>query len=178
MDRIDRLTALFKRRWACPVLAELASSGGAKFITLVNRLGSNPGAMRQTLNDLIDLGWIRRNPGYGHPLRPEYILTPRGERLAHPCAALAQAFRDFEVEDVALRKWSMPVLHVIGEGPTRFSEVARALDGVTDRALSLTLRDLSGVAIVERNLVAGPPVRSTYAASNAGSTLLPILELV
>ena len=82
LERIDRLTALFRRRWACPVIAELHRSDGAKFVTLVNRLGSNPAAMRTTLDDLLELGWIRRNPGYGHPMRPEYLLTAHGERIA------------------------------------------------------------------------------------------------
>ncbi len=28
------------------------------------------------------LGLVIRNPGYGHPLRPEYILTPEGHAAA------------------------------------------------------------------------------------------------
>jgi DNA-binding HxlR family transcriptional regulator len=178
MDRIDRLTALFRRRWACPVIAELHRTDGAKFVTLVNRLGSNAGAMRQTLDELLDLGWIRRNPGYGHPMRPEYILTPSGERIAPACAGLDAALTTLDVKDVALRKWSMPILYVVGEGPTRFSEVTRSLEGVTDRAVSMTLKDLSEVAIVERTLVAGPPLGAVYGATDAGIRLLPILDRV
>ena len=178
MDRIDRLTSLFRRRWACPVIAELHRAEGAKFVTLVHRLGSNPGAMRQTLDELIDLGWIRRNPGYGHPLRPEYLLTRSGERIGPACADLSTAIHSLSAEDVALRKWSMPVLHVVGEGPTRFSEVTRVLDGATDRAISLALKDLGTSAIVDRSLVTGPPIGSVYAAGAAGATLLPILDRI
>jgi DNA-binding HxlR family transcriptional regulator len=176
MERIDRLTLLFRRRWACPAIAELHRSEGAKFVTLVNRLGSSPGAMRQTLDELLELKWIRRNPGYGHPLRPEYLLTRSGERIGPACEALARAIHALKVEDVALRKWSMPVLHAVGEGPTRFSEVRRALEDVTDRAVSLALKDLAGSAIVERRLVEGPPVGSVYGATGAGAVLLPILD--
>jgi DNA-binding HxlR family transcriptional regulator len=176
MDRIDRLTSLFRRRWACPVIAELHRAEGAKFVTLVHNLGSNPGAMRQTLEELLELGWIRRNPGYGHPLRPEYLLTRPGERIAPACADLDVAIRSLAVEDVALRKWSMPALHVIGEGPTRFTDVARGLDGATDRAISPTLKELGGASIVERRLLAGPPVGSLYVPASAGTKLLPILD--
>jgi DNA-binding HxlR family transcriptional regulator len=178
MDRIDRLTALFRRRWACPVIAELHRSDGAKFVTLVGRLGSNPAAMRTTLDELLDLGWIRRNPGYGHPMRPEYLLTSHGERIAPACAKLDEALDSPEVKDVALRKWSMPVLYVVGDGPTRFSEVTRSLEGATDRAVSLSLKSLADAAIVERSLVTGPPLGTAYAATRAGGILLPILDRI
>jgi DNA-binding HxlR family transcriptional regulator len=176
MERIDRLTSLFRRRWACPVIAELHRSEGAKFVSLVHKLSSSPGAMRQALEELIELGWIRRNPGYGHPLRPEYILTRAGERIAPACSDLDAAIDLLSLEDVALRKWSMPALHAIGEGPTRFTRIVRALPGATDRAISLTLKDLGSSAIVERKLVTGPPIGSVYAAAPTGMRLLPILD--
>jgi DNA-binding HxlR family transcriptional regulator len=176
MDRIDRLTSLFRRRWACPVIAELHRSEGAKLVWLVHKLSSSPGAMRQALDELIELGWIRRNPGYGHPMRPEYILTRSGERIAPACADLDDAIGSLSLNDVALRKWSMPSLHAIGEGPTRFTEIVRSLPGATDRAISLTLKDLGTSELVERRLVAGPPVGSIYVAAPSGLTLLPILE--
>jgi DNA-binding HxlR family transcriptional regulator len=144
----------------------------------VHVLGSNPAAMRETLDELLELGWIRRNPGYGHPLRPEYILAPRGERLGPVCARLDAAFASLNVQDVALRKWSMPVLHVIGEGPTRFTQVSRVLHDLSDRALSLTLKDLTSAAIVARTLTDGPPPGSMYGSTNAGGILLPILDQV
>jgi DNA-binding HxlR family transcriptional regulator len=176
MDRIDRLTSLFRRRWGCPIIAELHRTEGAKFVALVHKLQSNPGAMRQALDELIELGWVRRNPGYGHPLRPEYLLTRSGEKIAPACADLDAAIHTLSVEDVALRKWSMPALHAIGEGPTRFTEVVRSLPGATDRAVSLTLKELGHVAIVERRLVTGPPLGSVYAAGAAGVRLLPIID--
>lgn len=178
MDRIDRLMALFRRRWACPVLAELHRAEGAKFVTLVHRLGSNPGAMRQTLDELLALGWIERNPGYGHPLRPEYLLTPRGERLGPICALLDQAATILDVRDVAFRKWSMPVLYVVGEGPTRFKEIPLALGAVTDRAVSLALKDLAEAEMISRTVIGGSPPGSVYGATPAGGRLLPILDRV
>ncbi len=168
--------ALFRRRWACPVLAALHRAQGAKFVTLVNRLESNQGAIRQTLDTLIELEWVRRNPGYGHPLRPEYILTARGERLAPACDRLDGALAALGVRSVALRKWSMPVLYVVGEGPTRFSQIPRVLRDATDRAVSLTLKELSGAAMVARTLVEGPPPGSVYGATRRGVELLPILD--
>jgi DNA-binding HxlR family transcriptional regulator len=178
MDRIDRLTTLFRRRWACPVLAELHRSEGAKLVTLVHRLDSNPAALRETLDELLEVGWIRRNPGYGHPMRPEYLLTRAGERLAPACARVDAAVAGLGLQDVALRKWSMPILYVIGEGPTRFTQIPRALAGVTDRAVSITLKDLSGAALIARTLIDGPPPASAYGATGKGGILLPLLDQV
>lgn len=178
MDRIDRLMALFHRRWACPVMAELHRSEGAKFISLVQTLGANAGAMRQTLDELIDLGWIRRNPGYGHPLRPEYLLTRQGERLAPSCAELDRSMRALDIQETALRKWSMPTLYVIGDRPTRFSEVTDALNRATDRAVSIALKDLTGADLIERRLVDGSPPGSVYRTAPFGQPLLPILDSV
>lgn len=178
MDRIDRLAALFHRRWACPVLAQLHREQGAKFITLVNALGASAGAMRQTIDELIDLGWVRGNPGYGHPLRPEYLLTRRGERIAPACDRLDRATRSLAVQDIALRRWSMPALYVIGEGPTRFTQVTDALPGATDRAVSLSLKDLGSAELVERHVLDGPPPGSAYCAAPPGARLLPILDAI
>lgn len=178
MDRIDRLAALFRRRWACPVIAELHRAEGAKFVTLTSRLGASAGAMRETLDELVERGWVRRNPGYGHPLRPEYLLTAAGERVGPACADLDGALAAPGVKDVALRRWSMPVLYVVGEGPTRFSDVTHVLEGATDRAVSLALKDLSSVAIVRRELVPGPPIGTSYGATAVGARLLPILDRV
>lgn len=178
MDRIERLNALFRRRWACPVLAALHRSSGAKLVTLVHTLDSSPGAMRQTLDELIDLGWVARNSGHGHPLRPEYLLTTKGERLAPACDRLDTVIRRLDAADVALRRWSMPVLYAVGDGPARFTEVARTLRTVTDRALSLALKDLSAAALVQRSVIPGPPPGSVYASSDAGAVLLPVLDTI
>src|SRR5947207_13068422 len=67
---------LFHHRWAVPVLAELRRERGSRFVTLANRIGVTRDSLRRTLSALIDDGLVERNPGYGHPLRPEYVLTP------------------------------------------------------------------------------------------------------
>ncbi|MCC6908994.1 MAG: winged helix-turn-helix transcriptional regulator [Phycisphaerales bacterium] len=178
MDRLDRLMALFRRRWACPIMAELDRAQGAKFVSLVHALGANAGSVRQALDELIDLGWIRRNPGYGHPLRPEYILTRRGERLAPACGRLEWAMQRTDATEIALRKWSMPALFVIGPGPARFTQVAQALDTATDRAVSIALKDLSRADLIARELLDGPPPGSIYLPTRRGEQYLPILDQI
>ncbi len=184
MDRLERITALFHRRWSVPLLAELhraggaGEAGGAKFVTLVYRTGASEGAVRQTLAELVARGWVARNSGYGHPLRPEYILTRQGAAIAPACAGLDQTIRALGIVETALRRWSMPVLHVLGDGPRRFGAIARSLEGITDRSLALTLRDLDAVDLVARRIIDAHPPASAYETTRQARPLLPALAQV
>ena len=135
-----RLIELVHHRWSIPILSELHGGGGsrgtgAKFVTLTRRLGVGPESLRRTLSALIDQGWIHRNPGYGHPLRPEYMLATSGLELASACSKLIRTLDEIGVAAEALRKWSLPVTLAMGGRPIRFSEIRRELPGVTARAL-------------------------------------------
>ena len=176
-DRSDiaMLLALVHRRWAIPVLAELRRSRGAKFVTLAARLGVGRSTLARTLEALIAAGLVARNPGYGHPLRPEYILTRAGASLAPACADLLAALDSLVLRDLALRKWTMPVLLAIRSGAERFSELKRTLPGVTDRALALALRQMEAAGLIAREVHAGYPPAPIYALSLPASIVLPAL---
>ncbi len=161
MDPLDRFITLFHRRWAVPVLVELEAARGAKFITLANRLGVGRATLEATLGDLVAMGWVVCNPGTGHPMRPEYLLTAEGARLA-PCSGrLLATVRRLEIEPLAFRKWTMPVTYVLGHEPHRFSELRHELPDITPRALTLSLKDMQQTALVRRDVYdAFPPVTS------------------
>lgn len=61
------------------------------------------------------------------------------------------------------------------EGSASFSEVRRALGGVSDSVLSERLSELAAVGLVTRTVDAGPPVSVAYALTEAGRGLLPAL---
>jgi len=86
-----------------------AVAGGAKFITLAHALGVSRASLSATLNHLIALGLVRRNPGHGHPMRPEYLLTDAGAALARHCAALDRPVARNGGPDLAYRKWTLPL---------------------------------------------------------------------
>jgi DNA-binding HxlR family transcriptional regulator len=166
---ISDLIALFHHRWAAPVLAELERQKGSRFATLVGILGLGRESLRRTLDALIALGLVERNPGYGHPLRPEYVLTAAGAEAAARCRRLLDALGDDR--DLALRKWSLPVLVAL-ERAGRFSELRDALPGVTPRALALTLKDLQAAGLVERVVEdAAYPPTVRYTATRAARPL-------
>lgn len=170
------LVDLFHHRWTVPSIAELHCTGGAKLVTLVNLLGVNRGALRQALDAAIRHDWIMRNPGYGHPLRPEYLLTESGAKIGLTCRELMEELRKRGLEDVMLRKWSAPVLQAVAIGCQRFVELRTALPGVTDRALAMTLKQLLAHKLLDRQLRDEFPPAAEWKLASACSPLVKILE--
>lgn len=176
MGRFEKLAVLFHHRWAVPVLAELHRGPGAKYVTLVNRLGVSRDTLSATLDALIRQGWAARNPGYGHPMRPEYVLTAAGARLAPACARLTAILRRLGLLEVALRKWSLPVVLALRRCGGRFNEVKALLPGITARALTLSLKALQDAGLVERVVEEEYPPRPRYGLTPRGRRLVPVLD--
>jgi DNA-binding HxlR family transcriptional regulator len=176
VDSSEFLAALGHHRWSLPILAELERQGGSKFITLVRRLGANQASIRQALDSLIEMGLVVKNPGYGHPMRPEYILTDRGVAPAKTAGRLLGSIVDEEERRVIGNKWALPALHAIGEGATRFSQIRARLRNITQRALAQCLKDLQNANLVERKVSSAYPPAVTYALSTEAELLVPLVE--
>ena len=159
---MSTLVALFHNRWSVPILAELHRQRGSRFVTLARTLGMSRESLRRTLAALIENGLVGRNPGYGHPLRPEYVLTRRGERIAARSRPLVDLLRGRGLEDVGLKKWSMPVVYALSDKPLRFSELRDRLEGVSPRALTLALKDLEAARLVDRRVTDDYPPATSY----------------
>ncbi len=167
-----RLAALFHCRWAVPVLAELhGNPAHGRVAALMNRLGTGRESLRRALTALEELGLVGRNRGYGHPLRPEFVLSPAGSRLGPWAGEFLSGARRRGLLDLLLRKWSVPVLVALGEGGDRFSHLEAALPGITARALALSLKDLEKAGLVERRVTDGHPVAVRYRLSRRGRGL-------
>jgi DNA-binding HxlR family transcriptional regulator len=70
-------------------------------------------------------------------------------------------------------KWSMMILTVLDDGPLRFNAIKRRLEGVTQRALTQSLRRLERNGLVERRVLPGSPVAVEYEITPLGRTLQP-----
>ncbi len=147
------------------MLAEIERTKGSRFATLAGKLGVSGESLRRTLGWLVEAGLVTRNPGYGHPLRPEYVFTSRGARLGPRAKALLEALQGHQ--DVGLKKWSLPVLAELDE-PRRFSELHAALPEATPRALTLALKDLAAAGLVTRTVLDDYPPSVVYEATAAG----------
>ena len=68
-------------------------------------------------------------------------------------------------------KWAIYVVDRLGDGPRRFSELLRGIDGITARMLTVTLRGMERDGIVTRTVHAAVPSRVDYALTPLGETL-------
>jgi len=69
-------------------------------------------------------------------------------------------------------KWSVYVVGLLGDGPKRFSEIKRTIDGISQRMLTLTLRGLERDGLVTRTVFPTVPPRVDYELTELGRTLL------
>lgn len=69
-------------------------------------------------------------------------------------------------------KWSVLVVVILGEGPQRFNALKRALDGISQRMLTATLRGLERDGLVKRTVRPTNPPQVDYALTPLGRTLL------
>lgn len=73
-------------------------------------------------------------------------------------------------------RWKGAVLEQLFQGPKRFSELKRAITGMTQRMLSQQLRELQRAGIVERTVYPDTPPRVVYTATALGESLRPLLD--
>ena len=91
-------------------------------------------------------------------------VTTDGERR-HECRRVTPVLN--RVGD----KWSMQVVMELASGSKRFSELKRALDGVSQRMLTLTLRGLERDGLVNRTVTPTIPPRVDYELTELGISL-------
>jgi DNA-binding HxlR family transcriptional regulator len=75
-------------------------------------------------------------------------------------------------------KWKPVILWHLSGGTKRFSELKRAIPGITQRMLSQQLRELEGDGVVLRKVYAQVPPKTEYSLTEFGRTLVPILRLM
>lgn len=88
--------------------------------------------------------------------------------------------RTREVLDIVGDKWSLLVVRNLVPGPRRFTELKRAIDGISQRMLTVTLRDLERDGILTRTVRNVMPPHVSYGLTPMGRTLreaaAPLLE--
>jgi len=68
-------------------------------------------------------------------------------------------------------KWSVLILGSLCEKPLRFNEIRRRLDGITQKALTQSLRRLERSGILARRVIASSQVAVEYRITPLGGTL-------
>lgn len=138
---------------------------------LLNRLGVPRDSLGRTLETALANGWLARNAGYGHPLRPEYVLTDEGRRIARSACAIRNAQERLGLTPASLTRWGMPLIRVLRAGEQRFGQISSALTPATPRALSQGLQALEANELLDRAVVEGRPPFSRYQLTSSGILL-------
>ena len=68
-------------------------------------------------------------------------------------------------------KWSVLIVVMLEIGPRRFNDLKRAIPGISQRMLTLTLRGLERDGLVERTVVPNVPPHVTYGLTPLGRSL-------
>ena len=127
------------------------------------------------LKHLIELGYLRKNPGHGHPLRPQYRLTAKGKRVGAWAFSMDELLKPADWK-VARRSWTLPILRE-SIPSRRFAELRSGLHPVTDRALSESLKVMGDRHWIARRVDAeASPPSVSYVPDGIGRVLVPCIE--
>lgn len=73
-------------------------------------------------------------------------------------------------------KYKVLVLDQLSDGPKRFAELQRELNGITPKVLTRQVRDLEADGLISRTMYPEMPPRVEYALTELGTSLRPILD--
>jgi DNA-binding HxlR family transcriptional regulator len=98
-------------------------------------------------------------------------------RQAGVCAQMPAEHADFirQVLDRIGDKWTMLVVATLREGPLRYTDLQRGIPAISQRMLTLTLRQLQQDGLVTRTAYAEVPPRVEYALTPLSRSLLEIV---
>ena len=85
---------------------------------------------------------------------------------ADDCQAIAETL------DRIGDKWTVLVVGALERGPLRYNEIRRAVDGISQRMLTLTLRGLERDGVVHRTMYPTIPPRVDYELTELGRKLM------
>ncbi len=165
---INLLVKLSSRAWSLNILALLHDGVPGRQAPLLAATSAGRTAFALSLEHLVSLGLVERNPGHGHPLRPEFRLTASGIIAAEMASRIVKAVPDDTDFTLLRRSWSVPVLALTAK-PMRFSELKTGLSKITDRALTTSLVQLEEKSWLRRDInISSRIPYPTYMAQNAG----------
>jgi len=80
-----------------------------------------------------------------------------------------------QVLDLIADKWIALIFALLEKRPTRFNELERAIEGISHKMLTQTLRNLEQRGIVRRKITPTTPPAVEYSLSPLGTTLIPLM---
>ena len=103
---------------------------------------------------------------------PSFEDLVNGEIFACPSDSTpGQSFR--ETLDRIGDKWSVLIIGMLQHGPKRFSALRNSIEGISQRMLTRTLRQLERDGLVTRTVFPTIPPRVDYELTSLGEALIP-----
>src|SRR5690242_21481579 len=94
------------------------------------------------------------------------LPVPQPQRNHEDCRGVAS------ILSMVGDKWSVFVIIMLHDGPRRFNELKRLINGISQRMLTLTLRGLERDGLVTRTVFPTIPPRVDYELTRLGRSLL------
>jgi DNA-binding HxlR family transcriptional regulator len=76
------------------------------------------------------------------------------------------------------RRWNGAILYVLMRGPRRYHELLAAVPHLSDRVLTVRLRELEASGLISRAVEPGPPIRVSYQLTPAGQDLNAVIDAI
>lgn len=73
-------------------------------------------------------------------------------------------------------KWKIFIIQQLMDRPFRFSELRRAIPGISEKVLTDNLRAMEKDGLITRTVFPEVPPRTEYVLSELGNTMRPIIE--
>lgn len=80
-----------------------------------------------------------------------------------------------QVLDLIANRWSVLVIGCLADGALRFTDIKRKVEGISQKMLTQTLRQLERNGIVSRTVYAEVPPRVDYELTALGQTLYQLV---
>lgn len=87
-----------------------------------------------------------------------------------------RALRSRDAVELLSNKWRIPTLHLLQFGPLRANQLQRAIDGISAKVLTQTLRGLERDGLVEREMFKVLPPHVEYDLTEMGKDVIPLLR--
>ncbi len=81
-----------------------------------------------------------------------------------------------QVLDRIADKWTVLIIRRLSDGTMRFAQLRRAVDGISQKVLTNTLRGLERDGLVTRQIYASVPPRVEYSLTDLGRSLSVLVE--
>ena len=111
-----------------------------------------------------------RNTDEPTGIRPVLDPSP-GQGVTNSCDT-PEAIEVRQILNRVGDKWSILVIAMLDQGTRRFTELRREIEGISQRMLALTLRQLERDGLVQRTVYPVVPPKVEYQLTDLGSTLL------